>query len=1531
MESYRREETKYYAERFPNLAAYEALYSHGGHKGYLMRRVDDGEPVDLRVLRELAPDVERRATLLEERGVTPDDWDYESTKQEAEEYSRIAQKIREAIANAQPKTPETPQPTQEQAPAPKSKPVAKTPQRLRYNEVIAEYAKSRGGSVFDGNSPTGRIAAQDAFKQVQKEFPWVRTFGDLDRQAPDILASPSKPAKSKDTITVDGKERPRTNSNGKPIHPTEEGTRAFWRWFGDSKVVDERGRPLVVYHGSPDMRFMGEDATFKSQAERFGGRGESTHAHWFASDTRTAKSYADDRRAYDYQNAEPGVIPAYLQALNPLVIDAQGQYWRDAQRRGQTADVIDEARADGHDGVIIRNVKDDYNNSKATKPTTTLTVFNPTQIKSATGNQGTFSPSNPSILASPTKPRPGAAPAPMVPLTPKPNGGAVPLDLQVDPLASAPGARAISIPEIERAIDDVYGRTHRGTAAKGADGSYSVSSGARWVRDGKFLVGIHEAGHQTSYQAQVIPHFTGPAMDELRSGYFDGTIPDNASQDTADQERFAEFFLAWHINPKLAGKVAPTLRKEFEAIMDAHDRALFKKMNDLSRLIRAYQGQNDVQLAAANFIPAESQSLPSKIAKALKSGTWEKVKDNLGLRLTDEYYPVLAAIDRIVGTSLRKGRELLGSKNPETWIRFIPYTSELLNDGLINGMVDWGVSFRTGKLTRSTGSIKDLFAPLKPKSPEFMSNYTTALGYIAALRQVHYDERLKMDAAAQVAEMQPKAAKKLADRIALAHAQIDRDLQIDLTNLAVQGKATKAATKMLIDAADARKDRATKALTTRSKAGLTRYRNMVLKEAAATAARSGIVAPGANGRTATDIAKGALASIASDPETKAMVEAFAAEIRRHGDWQLSMMEYSGRLSMEQAERIRQRNPYWFPIDRETSLDEDLDEALGFVAGQKIGNAKNVIREFRGSQKSMSDVVGALVKRNADVLAEFHRNMAARTMVDWVEDRGAIGGKAGVFHRVPTEVGIKPKDTQFFVWRNGEKETWEADPGNTAFVAAIKSFSGPRMEDTWERVFWMIFETPTQVNKAFVTNSLPFMVRNLWRDTVHASIKLGLNPIDVFRPKSDFVNQNYDALAIGLGRSTDIVSKSKWERNQAQMIKKASSEEMVIVRPYRVADDLRQESERTPRKAVFDREFKKHMATGHTEVESALMATVYTRNGMTDFRQGGTAVRALSRIVMFLNASVQGTRASLRAYRDDPVRTSLALAKYAGIWLAAEAAWAALGGEDEEKRLEKLDGYQRDMFWNFRIGGDNGWWLTIPKGHDEALGVGIIQRLALRVAGKDASHLQNTLNLARDTVLPMDDASDLFGGWLPSVELGFNRDFRTGKEIVPFYDQGPVHERSGTGYASTLGQALQRAFGNKVDARQWDHLIENSFGYYGRVTTSGSDSLRDGDTDALARAGIRFTGLNLPGRATGNATVLGVENYLRLWSKRPQAWSDAKGAFFDAKTEAERQEAGRKLIALAEKWHDKFESIKDRPKPARELILKTYFEAFKTPQ
>ena len=128
------------------------------------------------------------------------------------------------------------------------------------------------------------------------------------------------------------------------------------------------------WHGTPDGRFLGSEYIFKN---RFGGKG----VHWFSKDRVTASSYADDRRAWDYQNAEPKTLECYLKFNNPLVINGDGKGWRDAQRRGKTSDVIEQAQESGNDGVIINNVKDHYGDNSRSKSTITYAVFESSHIK----------------------------------------------------------------------------------------------------------------------------------------------------------------------------------------------------------------------------------------------------------------------------------------------------------------------------------------------------------------------------------------------------------------------------------------------------------------------------------------------------------------------------------------------------------------------------------------------------------------------------------------------------------------------------------------------------------------------------------------------------------------------------------------------------------------------------------------------------------------------------------------------------------------------------------------------------------------------------------------------------------------------------------------------------------------------------------------------------------------------------------------------------------------------------------------------
>lgn len=49
-------------------------------------------------------------------------------------------------------------------------------------------------------------------------------------------------------------------------------TKAFWKWFGDSKIVDDNGDPLVVYHGT------------NKKFSKFSLRDTAQGIIWFSSD-----------------------------------------------------------------------------------------------------------------------------------------------------------------------------------------------------------------------------------------------------------------------------------------------------------------------------------------------------------------------------------------------------------------------------------------------------------------------------------------------------------------------------------------------------------------------------------------------------------------------------------------------------------------------------------------------------------------------------------------------------------------------------------------------------------------------------------------------------------------------------------------------------------------------------------------------------------------------------------------------------------------------------------------------------------------------------------------------------------------------------------------------------------------------------------------------------------------------------------------------------------------------------------------------
>ncbi len=156
--------------------------------------------------------------------------------------------------------------------------------------------------------------------------------------------------------------------------PLATDTPAFRAWFGDSKVVDAEGRPLVVYHGTKaDVESFDIESPRSYMA--FGG----AQGFYFAPDPDYASRYATGKGG----KGAPNVISVYLNLRNPYTSRDHHPSYISPERRS-------ELEAQGYDGIKFDNGwSSEY------------IAFHPEQIKSAIGNRGTFDPNDPNILHQP--------------------------------------------------------------------------------------------------------------------------------------------------------------------------------------------------------------------------------------------------------------------------------------------------------------------------------------------------------------------------------------------------------------------------------------------------------------------------------------------------------------------------------------------------------------------------------------------------------------------------------------------------------------------------------------------------------------------------------------------------------------------------------------------------------------------------------------------------------------------------------------------------------------------------------------------------------------------------------------------------------------------------------------------------------------------------------------------------------------------------------------------------------------------------
>lgn len=202
------------------------------------------------------------------------------------------------------------------------------------------------------------------------------------KKLPTHSAGPSPSRLATSTISIRDMLRNVNDVEGNP-YINEDGsgnftdTAAFKRWFGNSKVVDENGEPLKVYHGT-GAEF--EEFDLAHSGENYS---EGQGAFFFTNKRSRAENYAALATG-DFNN--PGqVMEVYLKIENPYTVTAPEAITAEDYYDMHSDELLRKMDLEGYDGIIIKSNNGDL-----------YVVSNNKQIKSA-DNRGTFNPETANI------------------------------------------------------------------------------------------------------------------------------------------------------------------------------------------------------------------------------------------------------------------------------------------------------------------------------------------------------------------------------------------------------------------------------------------------------------------------------------------------------------------------------------------------------------------------------------------------------------------------------------------------------------------------------------------------------------------------------------------------------------------------------------------------------------------------------------------------------------------------------------------------------------------------------------------------------------------------------------------------------------------------------------------------------------------------------------------------------------------------------------------------------------------------------
>lgn len=549
---------------------------------------------------------------------------------------------------------------------------------------------------------------------------------------------------------------------------------------------------------------------------------------------------------------------------------------------------------------------------------------------------------------------------------------------------------------------------------------------------------------------------------------------------------------------------------------------------------------------------------------------------------------------------------------------------------------------------------------------------------------------------------------------------------------------------------------------------------------------------------------------------------FAEQEKAFRDYTHAMLDYSvdnGLISKELRDKLLKDSPNYVPMNR--VMDEIADS--GMHKSKQLGNLgkQSVVQKIKGSERTVENPIESIILNTERMINEAERNKVAK----WLTGSDA-------FKENILKGDQKPRtgyDTVSLL-DNGKKVSYEVP----ALVAKeMKNLNGV-MPD-WYNTMIKVVGAPTRMLRTGATSANPiFAVSNVVRDQLQTTVTGNLRANLRGTPKALIAafdpGERGQRLRAELQRNGIMGSQYRqtYGYKSGELMKELQAQNQLSKAAMnRIKEPLGTLADVIGTTEAFTRAQQFYGTKGDLTTRSQA-----ARNNTLNFSRGGVVTRELNKIIPFLNAGVQGGRVLVNTGKDRPVRTAVALTSITGIALAVRAQneaqnkelYERLSAEEKKNNLIVFTpGAHYDPEQNRVVGV-----VKIPMPQmvypllDAANNVKGKPEDILRIAGDII-----TAGTGIDTTNPISQLTPTFVK--PAAEIGLNKSFYTGQDVVSEYEKNEAPEDMGKKYTSGLARSLAGATG--MPAPWVDNIVGNLGGGLAKdlvkAFTDNPDSTKDG--------------------------------------------------------------------------------------------------------